>query len=65
MYKRLAGLVLISSAILLGGCYESVDVSLHKPGEYKGEKDPLLTKMKSRELTEQLDQRFKQGQSDR
>ncbi|MDT8408477.1 MAG: hypothetical protein RQ741_02640 [Wenzhouxiangellaceae bacterium] len=48
----------------LGGCYESTDVTLYEPGEYKGKSDPLLTKLKSSELQTSLERRF-DGQRDR
>jgi hypothetical protein len=64
---RILGIVLlvVSSSLLLSACYEKVGVSLHEPGEYKGQKDPLLTKMKDPQLQKDLEERFKVSQSDR
>ncbi len=58
-------LFLVSSSLMLSGCYEDVDVSIHEPGEYKGQKDPLLSELKQQQLQKDLDERFKAGQSDR
>lgn len=57
----LAGL----STVLLGACYESADVTRHEPGVYKGQQDPLVSKLRSDdELRDRLDSRF-DGQRDR
>ncbi|MBL38044.1 MAG: hypothetical protein ACNS61_04635 [Candidatus Wenzhouxiangella sp. M2_3B_020] len=53
------------AALALVGCYESPDVTLHEPGVYKGEQDPLVKKLANDdELQAQLEQRF-DGQRDR
>jgi hypothetical protein len=49
----------------LTACYEDVGVSLHEPGEYKGQKDPLLSELQKQQLQKDLDERFKVSQSDR
>ncbi len=40
--KGLIAIVFLAAAAGLGGCYESTDITLHEPGEYKGQRDPLL-----------------------
>ncbi|MGA8258832.1 MAG: hypothetical protein WB783_01320 [Arenicellales bacterium] len=35
-------LVALGLAVLLAGCYRSSDVTIHEPGVYKGNTDPLL-----------------------
>ncbi len=55
----------LAIVLLLGGCYESPDVTLHEPGEYKGEADPFLEKAADPEHQEQLQQRLARGQTDR
>lgn len=58
-------LFLFSSLFWLSACYDDVGTTLHEPGKYKGATDPLLAQMKTPQLQEQLDQRFKTGQHDR
>jgi hypothetical protein len=58
------GTILMAIFVLIGliGCSsESRKVTLHKPGVYKGVKDPLLTMQKQGELVD----RFKLVQTDR
>ncbi len=62
-YRRLASFAILAGAITLGGCYESADVTVHEPGEYKGGVDPLLADAASRE--EDLQKRFDLVQRDR
>ena len=50
---------------MLAGCYESPNVVLHKPGVYKGAKDPLVEKQAMPEQQKQLVARFNQVQTDR
>ena len=57
-------LILTAFIILVGfiGCsYEPRGTTIHKPGVYKGEKDPLLTLKNQQELID----RFKLVQTDR
>lgn len=49
----------------LAGCYESTDATIYEPGVYKGERDPLLSKLRDEKLQAQLQERFKTGQRDR
>jgi len=57
--------LLIAGALLLSACYESVDVTRHEPGVYKGQADPLVKKLENGgDLREQLNRRF-DGQRDR
>lgn len=65
MRKFFTGGLLLGSVLWLGGCYENVGITLHEPGEYKGQNDPLLSELKQAQLQEQLNERFKAGQSDR
>lgn len=46
----------------LAGCYESTEVTVYEPGQYKGAKDPLL---KGANRTETLQKRFSMIQTDR
>ena len=60
---KLISYILMACAILTGlaGCsYESREVTLHKPGVYKGDKDPLLARQQ-----QDLIDRFKLVQTDR
>lgn len=51
-------------AVMLTGCWEDTDVTLHEPGEYKGARDPLLHPgAASRD--EALQARFRLVQTDR
>ena len=56
---------LLVSSLLLNACYQDVGVSLHQPGEYKGQKDPLLAKLNQEQLQKDLNERFRISQSDR
>ena len=49
----------------LHACYQDVDVTLHKPGKYKGSTDPLLAKLNTPEWQSKLNERFKLSQTDR
>ena len=62
--SRLVGLV-AAAVMVLAGCSESSDVTLHKPGVYKGPADPLVEKQRSPQQQEALLARFKQVQTDR
>jgi hypothetical protein len=65
MRKLLTGLILIASVFSLSACYQGVDVSLHKPGVYKGKSDELLAKLKTPDWNNKLQERFKLSQTDR
>ena len=66
MHSRAA---ILGTAFLLGfavgACSRSDDVTLHKPGVYKGPIDPLVEKQGTPEQQEALLARFKQVQTDR
>ncbi len=47
------------------GCTDKTTVTLHEPGVYKGDTDPLLAKQQDPEHIETLQQRFVRGQTDR
>lgn len=51
--------------LVLAGCYEDVTPTNYEPGVYKGETDPLLEKLESGDLREELDQRFETAATDR
>lgn len=48
----------------LAGCWDSTDVTVHNPGEYKGPPDPLLAQSASARAGT-LNERFQRGQVDR
>ena len=48
----------------LAGCWDSTEVTVHSPGEYKGQQDPLLAEGASAR-TETLTKRFQLVQVDR
>jgi hypothetical protein len=55
----------VATLVALAGCGESVVPTVYEPGEYKGEKDPLLKKHATPEQKEALKQRFAMSQTDR
>lgn len=65
MYDKGAlSVVVLVAALGLGGCWESTDVTVHNPGQYKGPADPLLQQdAAAREQT--LRERFELVQLDR
>ncbi len=64
--KRLLVWALVGAGLVgLAGCYESADVTLHRPGEYKGKVDPLLTQARSPQHEEELRERLMSIQTDR
>ena len=65
--RRLLALAAGLGVMLLGstGCTEKTTVTLHEPGVYKGDKDPLLAMQKDPEHIETLRERFVRGQTDR
>jgi len=62
--RTLAAAVVAASAGL-SGCWESTDVTVHEPGEYKGMKDPLVESKSAAAREETLQQRFQMVQTDR
>ena len=48
----------------LAGCWDSTEVVVHNPGEYKGPPDPLLAQSASARAGT-LNERFQRGQVDR
>lgn len=66
MFARL-GLLAVAGATLLGlaACYETPDVTVYKPGVYKGKKDPLVAMQRSPEQQQRLRERFDKVQMDR
>jgi hypothetical protein len=56
---------LLAFILTLSGCYQSADVTMHEPGEYKGASDPLLAFEGSSEHQQKLLERFNQVQTDR
>ncbi len=65
--SRLLALAAGLGIVLLGstGCTEKTTVTLHEPGVYKGETDPLLAMQRDPEQIETLQERFARGQTDR
>lgn len=63
--KLLTALVVGGTLLTLSACYESPSVTVHKPGVYKGTRDPLIAKLRSPELQQQLKERFAAVQPDR
>lgn len=63
--RRIVWLAGAAALIGLAGCYESPDVTLYKPGVYKGGKDPLLEKQRSPQQQVKLRERFDLVQRDR
>lgn len=62
--SRFLGLLVFSGTLLaLSACYESTDVTVHKPGVYKGARDPLIVKLRSPEMQQKLRERFAMIQS--
>ena len=59
---RIAAAMLVS--VGLAGCWDSTDVTVHKAGEYKGQKDPLLAQQASTR-SDALMKRFQLVQVDR
>lgn len=59
MYLK-AAMVLVAAVTVAGlsACYESPDVTVYKPGVYKGGKDPLVEKQRSAEQQQILRDRF-------
>ena len=66
---RFTASMLCGTAVFLGlnlaGCSDGADVTLHKPGVYKGSKDPLVEQQRSPQQQERLQARFNQIQTDR
>ena len=52
------------ATVLLAGCWDSTEVNLHRPGEYKGESDPLLDQSATTRI-DSLSERFQTVQRDR
>ncbi|TNF87545.1 MAG: hypothetical protein EP301_06575 [Gammaproteobacteria bacterium] len=58
-------IAMLASAVAVSGCYESPGVTVHRQGEYKGMKDPLLDAKATAEREETLQKRFQLVQVDR
>jgi hypothetical protein len=58
-------LLLISTILIVVACYESPEVSIRKPGVYKGARDPLLAKQRSAKQQEVLRERVMLIQAER
>ena len=55
----------LTGAVVLSGCWESTDVTVHEQGKYKGMNDPLLDAKSTAEREEVLQKRFQLVQVDR
>ena len=62
--KGILTVALLVGAAGLSGCYEDADVTVHEPGKYKGDKDPLLSQQAAAR-EEALKKRFQIVQMDR
>lgn len=62
--NKLYGVAIGLIFVVLTGCSESSSVTVHKPGVYKGAKDPLLS-ANVEERASELSARFNLGQIDR
>jgi len=58
-------IAVLASAVIMSGCYESTDVTVHEQGEFKGMKDPLLDAKSTAEREQVLAKRFQLVQVDR
>ena len=58
-------IAVLASAVIMSGCYESADVTVHKQGEFKGKADPLLDAKSTAAREEILQKRFQLVQVDR
>ncbi len=58
-------IAVLASAVIVSGCYESADITVHKQGEYKGKMDPLLDAKSTADREEVLQKRFQMVQVDR
>ncbi len=61
LYGVLIGLIFVA---MTAGCSDTSSVTVHKPGVYKGAKDPLLS-ANTEERASELNARFNMGQIDR
>lgn len=52
-------------ALLLSGCYDDITTTRYEAGVYKGSYDPLLHKLDSGDLHEELEERFRVAAQDR
>ena len=59
---RTAAAVVLAAG--LAGCWDTTDVTVHNPGEYKGPADPLLAQSASARSAS-LTERFQTVQTDR
>ncbi len=62
--RKLALALGLTAAVGLTGCWEDANVTVHEPGQYKGQKDPLLSQQASAR-GEALKKRFQLVQADR
>lgn len=58
-------LLLTATIFFVVACYDSPEVVVHKPGIYKGARDPLLAKQRSEQQQETLRNRVMLIQADR
>lgn len=61
----ITALLLAMGFALMTGCTEGTEVTMYKPGVYKGPKDPLVDKQRDPKQQEALLARFNQIQTDR
>lgn len=58
-------IVLLTTGMLLAGCYEKPQARFYEPGVYQGRTDPLLAVQTSAEQQQKLQQRVSAVQMDR
>lgn len=58
-------MAVLAGTVALTGCYESTGVTVHRQGQFKGAKDPLLDAKATAEREETLQKRFQLVQVDR
>jgi len=58
-------IAVLAGAVVTSGCWESSDMTAHEPGQFRGQKDPLLDAKSTAERQEVLQKRFQMVQVDR
>ena len=65
MRRISTALFFIFITVMLVGCYETSDVTVHEAGVYKGPDDPLIALTATKEHQDKLAKRFNMVQTDR
>lgn len=64
MTRLTRALAIAAATLVLSGCWESSDVTVHEPGKYKGRADPLMAQQGA-SRSDALNKRFQLVQMDR